>query len=461
MRIIYLALLVSIGLLLPLSLAAQVEPPAADTGELASLSLQHDAEADERIKSRIESIFAEISSLEAIQVEVKEGVVTLSGEAANEADAEKAQRLSGRLEGVVEVEDDITRTLDLRQNVAPLITSFTQHLATFIKALPLLLVALLLVVAFSVAGAYLSRRKTLLNKITPNAFLSELLAQAFRVLGFLLGLIAALNLLGAGKVVATLLGGAGVVGLAIGFAVRDTIENYIASIMLSLRQPFRAKDHVVINDHEGIVVRLTSRATILMTLDGNHLRIPNANVFKGIILNYSTNPERKFSFELGVDAADDPVAAMQTGLKAISALDFVLAEPAPGAVIATVGDSNIVLRFSAWVDQRDTNFGKARSLAIRAVMQVLERRGFTLPEPIYRLRFDSNIDEQIQERVSKPDLRQQEDTEVASTSLPTELAEVAEAALDVSPDTHLSEKVDQELMRKGEDDLLDDGRPSE
>lgn len=50
--------------------------------------------------------------------------------------------------------------------------------------------------------------------------------------------------------------------------------------MLSIRQPFRARDQIVINGQEGIVVRLTSRATILMTLDGNQLRIPNAEVLK-------------------------------------------------------------------------------------------------------------------------------------------------------------------------------------
>ncbi|MFP3353662.1 mechanosensitive ion channel, partial [Pseudoalteromonas sp. SIMBA_153] len=137
-----------------------------------------------------------------------------------------------------------------------------------------------------------------------------------------------------------LLGGAGVIGIAVGFAVKDTIENYIASLMLSIRQPFRARDHIVINGQEGIVVRLTSRATILMTLDGNQLRIPNAEVFKGTILNYTKNPERRFTFELGVDANDDPLAAIKVGLDAIHTLAFVLNEPKAIAVITNVGDSN-------------------------------------------------------------------------------------------------------------------------
>jgi small-conductance mechanosensitive channel len=128
---------------------------------------------------------------------------------------------------------------------------------------------------------------------------------------------------GATALIDTILGGAGVVGLAIGFEVRDSLENYISSIMLSLRQPFRANDHIVIGEHEGKVVRLTSRATVLMTLDGNHLRIPDSQLFKAVILNYTSNPERRFDFELGVGADDDPVVAMKIGLEALCQLPFV------------------------------------------------------------------------------------------------------------------------------------------
>ena len=106
--------------------------------------------------------------------------------------------------------------------------------------------------------------------------------------------------------------------------MRDTVTNYVASIMLSLRQPFRANDHVVIESYEGRVVRLTSRATILLTLDGNHVQIPNATVFNAIIPNYSRNPQRRFDFDLGIDANDNPVDEMEVGLSAMTKLAFVL-----------------------------------------------------------------------------------------------------------------------------------------
>ena len=226
------------------------------------------------------------------------------------------------------------------------------------------------------------------RKITPNPFLAELVASAIRFVFVVGGIVIALDMIGAGALLGAVLGGAGIIGLALGFALRDTVENYVASLMLSLRQPFRANDHVIIDDLEGRIVRLTSRATVMMTLDGNHLRIPNGQVFKAVIVNFTTNPQRRFQFELGIDADDDPDAARRIGRKALMDLPFVLNDPAPEVRVTGVGNSNIVLNFLGWIDQRESDWFKSQSRAIASVKKVIEDAGFALPEPIYRLRFD-------------------------------------------------------------------------
>ena len=413
---------------------------------------------DAQIDSRIENIFSKISGVNDVTVAVEAGVVTLSGDVANESFAIDAIDIAIRTAGVVTVEDNINRTLDVRGNVTPVIQGFQDQLSAFKRAFPLIIISLIVFLFFAFLGGRLARFKSLWQKIAPNPFLAELLAQASRLLLIAAGAIIALNLLGASKFVTTIIGGAGVLSIAIGFAVRDSLENYISSIMLSLRQPFRANDHVIINDREGIVVRLTSRATILMTLDGNHLRIPNSVVFKGIILNYTTNPERRFDFELGVDAEDNPIAAMQVGLDAIKAHDFVLSDPKPGASIKTVGDSNIVIRFTAWINQSDTSFGKARSLAIKSAMTVLDEQGFTLPEPIYRLRFDAPIENVlgVGTIISGSGKGRHEETADKKKA-----PKIQPETTDVTPDNHLSDKVLEERIQDPTNDLLDDERPTE
>lgn len=440
-----------LALFIALSLTAQSLAQTADapTDPEPVISIDDNSRTDKAIKRRIDGIFEELGGLENVSVTVSEGVVTLSGTTSSEAQADTAERIAIRLEGVVTVKDEIERTLDVEGNVTPALDKLKADFRNFIKAGPLMGVALIIWLAFSLLGWILSRLKGLWNRLTPNSFLAGILSQAVRWSLFAIGAFIAFDLLGATKYLTPLLGGLGVVSIAVGFAVRDTLENYLSSIMLSLRQPFRAKDRVKINDHEGIVIRLTSRATILMTLDGNHLRIPNSTVFKAIILNYSRNPERRFDFTIGVDSSDDPIAAIHEGVDAIKDHSFVLADPSPAGGIVEVGDSNIVLRFSAWVNQDETSFGKARSLAIRAVTSHLQDKGFSLPEPIYRLRMDNlsslNVDTTPQ-------------TPVQPTS-PTQAE--PDHTLDTRPETHLEDQIDEELSDDKHPDLLDDNTPTE
>ena len=350
-------------------------------------------ETDTASADRLREIYAQLEGLEAVEVGVSAGVVTLTGEALNEEQAGRAVRIARRIDGVVAVQDSVVRTLDVTDNIGEFGTRAEKWWSEFLNALPLLLIGLGTWIAFIVLGRVVGRkvghREGRLAKLTPNPFLAEVAGTLLKFLFVVVGLVIALNIVGASGLVATILGGAGVLGIAFGFAIRDTLENYIASILLSLRQPFRAGDHIVINgDQEGRVARLTSRATVLVTLNGNHLRIPNSDVFKGTILNYTTNPQRRFTFRLGVDSADDPVSAIDRGLARIREFPFILADPAPGADIIEVGDSSILIEYRAWIDQTRSALGKSRSAVIQAVKNTLEESGFSLPEPIYRLRID-------------------------------------------------------------------------
>ena len=447
---------------------------------------------DNDIRQRINGIFSEIEGLQAVSVSVTQGVVTLAGETPNEKKAQQAINLTNRLTDVVTVEDNINRTLDVQDNVTTVYQGLKAQVKNLVKAVPLLLVGIVIFGLVTWFGSWFSNRKKMWQRLTPNPFVAELLAQTVKVIFIIFGLILALSLIGAETILGTLLGGAGVIGIAVGFAVKDTIENYIASLMLSIRQPFRARDQIVINGQEGIVVRLTSRATILMTLDGNQLRIPNAEVFKGTILNYTKNPERRFTFELGVDANDDPLAAIKVGIDAICQLDFVLDEPKAIAVITNVGDSNIILEFQIWVDQSETDFAKARSIAIRETKHALENEGFSLPEPIYRLRFNDELEKALEHmqgnnRSNQPNTANADMTITPTTPESIDINKVdnssaddkdkkqakarakyilqgrnAEEVLSARPDEKLMEKVEQEIAESSDEtDLLSNNSPQE
>lgn len=430
---------------------AVAEQPIKDT---------QDAGADARIEDRISGIFAELPAFADINVQVTEGVVTLSGAVTEEADIDRAESIASRVDGVVTVENTVERSLDVSDGIGVL-ESVSDRLAGFVEMAPLILLAIAVAIAIGAFGYLLAGLGALWRRITPNAFLAELVASAIRFVFVVLGLVVALDMIGAGALLGAVLGGAGVIGIALGFAMRDTIENYVASLMLSLRQPFRANDHVLIDTQEGRVIRLTSRATVLMTLDGNHLRIPNSQVFSGTILNFTRNPQRRFSFVLGIDADDDPRSAITLGQEVMRGLEFVLNEPAPVARISEVGDSNIAIEFLGWVDQREADWNKSRSFAIATVKQALEEAGFALPEPIYRLRFDGRTDPLPIGRSAQ--MRETTPSPAPAPSAPEPKPPASAQDNDVRPETEIAQMVDAERQTDGEqrNDLLDDNRPVE
>lgn len=471
-----------------------ISVPAAGnlTDKDTVIATKPDEVNDQDIKQRISGIYSEIEGLKTLNVSVNQGVVSLSGEVPNEKKAQQAINLANRVSDVVAVEDRISRTLDVQDNVTPVISALNQQFWSFIHALPLLLVAILVFSIVVWFGSWLARRDSLWQRITPNPFIAELLAQTVKVLFIIIGLLLGLSLMGAEAIIGTLLGGAGVVGIAVGFAVKDTIENYIASLMLSIRQPFRARDYVDINGQEGVIVRLTSRATILMTIDGNQLRIPNSEVFKATILNYTKNPERRFTFQLAMDANDDPLAAIKVGIQAVRDLDFVLEDPEAVCIVTEVSDSNILLEFQVWVDQTNTDITKARSIAIREAKHALENNGFVLPEPTYRMHFDDEVEEALIKYLAAWEQQKNQDTTSHDPELLNKLAAEALASsksgkvdnlekekakerarailgntevdevLDARPDPKLMQKVEEEIQdNSGDKDLLDCNSPQE
>lgn len=419
-----------------------------------AIAQSQEAEDDSRIAERISDIFAELPGFEAIKVEVNQGVVSLSGTVADAEAIARAEAIAGRVSGVVTVENAIVRDLSVENNLS-ILGKMSGLVENGVSALPLFAVALITALVIGLVGYLIASFGSLWNRIAPNAFLSELIRSAIRFVFVIGGVVIALDMLGAGALLGAVLGGAGVIGIALGFAMRDTIENYVASLMLSLRQPFRPNDLVLIDDLEGRVIRLTSRATVLMTLEGNHLRIPNAQVFKAVILNFTRNPQRRLDFELGIDADDDPRAAMALGRETLESLPFILADPEPGGRIEALGDSNIVIRFLGWIDQNEADWYKSRSLAIAAVKDALEDAGFALPEPIYRLRFDGRTD-------PLPIGRPAVVSETPPDGKPRPQVDTYKED-DVRPESEISELVEAE--RSGGDehakDLLDTSRPVE
>ena len=406
------------------------EPPAA-VGE--PIDLTPEPGRDAAIERRLRSIYAEIEALDEIEVRVEAGVVHLDGQVFELETSSEAEAIARRVEGVVTVANGIEQIHSVERRVVPLLDRLRTRGLELASFAPLLLVGILIVIAAWLLARVLARVAAR-RRARGNVFVRELVGQIVRAGIIVLGLVLALELMGATTLITAVLGTAGVVGLAVGFAFKDMAENYIASLLLSVRQPFEPNDLVELEGHVGRVVRLTSRATILLTLDGNHVRIPNATVFKGTIINYTRNPERRFSFELGVAVEADLARVQELAVATIAATPGVLEKPGPACLVEGFGDSSMLLTISGWIDQREADWYKVGSEARRRIKVAFEQAEIDVPEPIFRVR--------------TRDLDREQAAHAAS-------GEVLEATgADVRPDLHLAQQVDEERQEAGASDLL-------
>ncbi|MGB3555356.1 MAG: mechanosensitive ion channel family protein [Jannaschia sp.] len=450
MRLV-LAFLAALCLTFPV--AAQEAPPGQPSG---TISIDEGAGGDVAIERRIEGIIGALDGYEGVGVDVREGIVTFTGEVLDGEAIPRLDELAARVDGVVAIENEVVESTDVVRRLDPVVDRFQDRLVGFVAYLPLLLIAVLAGALVIAAGFALARWDRPWRRLAPNAFIAEIYRVILRLVFVMAGVVVALDILNATAVLTGLLGAAGIVGLAVGFAVRDTVENFIASVMLSLRQPFRPNDFVDIEGNIGTVIRLTSRATILLDPDGNHLRLPNFFVFKAKILNFTRNPKRRFGFGLGIDPNDDLAEARRIGVDTLSGLDFVLADPPPQAWVTEAGDSTVTMEFFGWVEQNQTDFMIARGEALRIVMKTLTRAGIGLPEPTYRL----NLTGGALPVLDLPDGRNRAEGIVISEdeAAPAPKAHDPE---DVAATPTIARMVDAERQQPGQDDLLSRSAPEE
>ncbi|MGE0786909.1 MAG: mechanosensitive ion channel family protein [Sandaracinaceae bacterium] len=360
---------------------AQIDdPPDAPTP-----SADADGSSDERLAARLDAVFDAVDEFERVDVDVESGVARLSGEVPNGDARERAVELAGRIDGVIYVDDRMAEPFAVSDRLTPMRERAEGWVTATLQKLPLIGVALVALLALIGLGRLASRDWRLYRIAIRNALLRTLVKRMILIAFGIVGLLVALEILDATTVVGTVLGAAGVLGLAVGFAFRDIVENYLASFLLAVRRPFAPGDAVKIGEHEGKVIRLTMRETVLMSFEGNHLTLPNATVFKAPVLNYTRNPKRRFDFAVGAGVDTDLIAARKLGVETLAGTPGTLADPAPTMVIEQLGDSNVALRFYAWMDQSASDFLKTRSEAIRRVKTAMENAGVDMPEPIYRV----------------------------------------------------------------------------
>lgn len=259
-----------------------------------------------------------------------------------------------------------------------------------IQILPNLVVAIILLLVFVLLARAVRRwSHRLLGRFSEYRAVNRLLSTGVFVSLIGLGVMVALTVLNLGTAVASLLGAAGILGLAIGFAAQNTVENLIAGIMISVRRPIREGDLIETNDVYGLVEEINLRSTVVATIQGQLVYVPNGEVFRAKLVNYTKSGQRRIDITCGVSYADDLEKAKRIAIEAIEALPNRIEGRGVDLYYNEFGGSSINFLLMFWIrfTSHHADFMEAQSQAVMAIKQAFAENGITIPFPIRTLDF--------------------------------------------------------------------------
>ncbi|HUG99071.1 MAG TPA: mechanosensitive ion channel family protein [Gammaproteobacteria bacterium] len=346
---------------------------------------------DDAIRQRIADILETTGWFGEPEVSVQEGIVFLEGTTENDESRQWAGDLARNTEGVVAVVNQIEVAPTTVWDFDPTFQVLNDLARRFVRFLPLIVVAVIVIAIswiFARVTVYLLRRR-LRTRSSP--LLREVMARTGGIFVMLAGLYLVLRIAGLTQLAFTVVGGTGLIGLALGIAFRDITENFLASLFLSLQQPFREGDLVEVANVTGYVQRLTSRTTVLLTLDGNQVQVPNATVFKSTIRNFTSNPNRREDFIVGIGYDDSISSAQDVVLKVLAEHPAVLDEPEPLVLVENLGPATVNLRVFFWLDGGRHSWVKVKSSVIRLTKRAFQDAGISLPDEAREVTFPHGV----------------------------------------------------------------------
>jgi small conductance mechanosensitive channel len=330
--------------------------------------------------------------------DTRERVITVSGVeivTVTEADAEDnlttvsalamqwAQALSDTLQFAVERRQTGWGGVFVANVRGAIENAFGQLLESLSTIIPGALAALLVIALFWLAATAVRWLVVAtLCRLSTEPTIQNLIKQIAYYAVWVIGIIVAIDALGFDpEAVAT---GLGLTGLALGFALRDIISNFVSGLLILTLRPFRIGDQILVGDTEGSVERIELRATQILTYDGRRVLVPNGDVFTSIVTNNTASPMRRAGVELYIGYDVDLERALAIIHDAAQEAPGVLNDRPVVVLVREMGPDNILIEVRIWTDSRRADFLATMSAVRRSIVAALKEAGISLPDPSIR-----------------------------------------------------------------------------
>jgi small conductance mechanosensitive channel len=353
--------------------SAEAKPAVATTTGPISV---HRQVSDSEIERFLTKFLPKYPGVRNLKIAVDDGVVTLEGRVDDDDTQNEITDVVKRVEGVRLV-------LNQTNTDEEVMTGFEfaeQELGNFIgyfqRKWILMLIALAIVAAsWFLAQMFSAHAETLLAPLVHNVLLRSVVGSVISGVFVIGGLVLALAALRLTQMVMSILGVSGLIVIAVGFAFRDITENFIASVLLGLRRPFQIGDYVTIAGQSGVVKSLNTRATVLVTLDGKHVRIPNSTIFKEIMVNATASPNFRTNFDVVIPNEASTADAIEAINRALRATKGILSDPPPRTLVEALESGGVRLRADFWTPTHNIDWFQLLSDAKLQAKVALQQAG--------------------------------------------------------------------------------------
>jgi small-conductance mechanosensitive channel len=273
----------------------------------------------------------------------------------------------------------------------------------FIVLLPNIVLAAIAFIAFFFAARWLKmlvKRLTRRHRQARN--LGMVLGRLAQGIVILIGLFVSLSIViptfKAGDLIQLL----GISGVAIGFAFRDILQNFLAGILILLTEPFQIDDQIVFKEYEGTVENIQTRATTIKTYDGRRIVIPNSELFTNSVTVNTAFESRRMEYDVGIGYGDDLDEAKRLILEAIHSVEGVLSNPSPDVLVMELAESTVNIRARWWIQPpRRADDLDSRDRVLTAIKNKLTTNGIDLPFPTQQILFHDQTEETDGDRASQ------------------------------------------------------------
>lgn len=241
-------------------------------------------------------------------------------------------------------------------------------LQSAVKMTPNLVVAFLALLLFVVIARLVRKLAyRIIFRVTDTVTVSALFSTLLYILLLFVGVFIALDVMKLEKTVSSLLAGAGIIGLALGFAFQDLTANFISGIFITFRKPFETGHIIETNSFTGTVEQIQLRSTTLRTYDGLHVMIPNKDIFQKPIINHSLTPERRVEVPVVLPGSMDITIFSREVTQALQVLPDV-SKSSPIVLLTGIDGGNVKAVVRCWINnEREESYEETLHQVIQAV----------------------------------------------------------------------------------------------